>query len=152
MITGRGGGGRDEAAKESKLPNWRPSGAPTASPTPVRHRQDARQGGLWLAAHRSRVLSMAQPVLSMKGRSGAGAAGCSGMGAGGLPGRTHDSDWRLDISPRRAGSPGGRPDSRGWLPGKGVRRQPNVRARAVGCTCTVSIRYLGTGQFSISPE
>ena len=59
---------------------------------------------------------------------------------------------RLDISPRRAGSPGGRPDSRGWLPGKGVRRQPNVRARAVGCTCTVSIRYLGTGQFSISPE
>ena len=42
------------------------------------------------------------------------------------------SDWRLDISPRRAGLPGGRLDSRGWLPGKGGASPelnvPNVRA------------------------
>jgi len=48
------------------------------------------------------INGVAQPVLSMKGRSGAGAAGCSGMGAGGLPGRTHDSDWRRGSTFRRA--------------------------------------------------
>jgi hypothetical protein len=68
-------------------------------------------------------------VINEGERSGAGpgAAGCSVLGwaqGGCRAGRTIlHSDWRLDISPCRAGLPGGRLDSRGWLPGKGVHRQ-----------------------------
>ena len=84
------------------------------------------------------VINGAAGVINEGERSGAGpgAAGCSVLGwaqGGCRAGRTIlHSDWRLDISPRRAGLPGGRLDSRGWLPGKGGASPelnvPNVRA------------------------
>ena len=74
------------------------------------------------------VLSMAQPVLSMKGRGRARGPAPPGarMGAGGLPGRTHHSPFRL--AARHFAAPR-------WFAG-GQTRLQRLASREGGCVAS----------------